>query len=137
MSLTIYHDGQFWVGIIEVVEDGKLRAFRYVFGAEPKDKEILDFIYYRLQDIINQSVHSGLNVKGKSNKKINPKRLQRQVAKQINKVGVSTKAQEAMKQEYEEKKKSKKKRAKQYREELKEQKYLMKKQKARAKHKGK
>jgi hypothetical protein len=137
MSLTIYHDGQFWVGIIEIVEDGKLRAFRYVFGAEPKDKEILDFIYYRLQDIINQSVHSGLNVKGKSNKKINPKRLQRQVAKQINKVGVSTKAQEAMKQEYEEKKKSKKKRAKQYREELKEQKYLMKKQKARAKHKGK
>ncbi|MGP0690468.1 YjdF family protein [Priestia aryabhattai] len=137
MSLTIYHDGQFWVGIIEVVEDGKLRAFRYVFGAEPKDTEILDFIYYKLLNIINQSVHSGLDVKGKSDKKINPKRLQRQVAKQINKVGVSTKAQEAMKQEYEEKKKSKKKRAKQYREELKAQKYLMKKQKAKAKHKGK
>ncbi|MGG0588485.1 YjdF family protein [Priestia megaterium] len=137
MSLTIYHDGQFWVGIIEVVEDGKLRAFRYVFGAEPKDSEILDFIYYKLLNIINQSVHSGLDVKGKSNKKINPKRLQRQVAKEINKLGISTKAQEAMKQEYEEKKKSKKKRAKQYREELKEQKYLMKKQKAKAKHKGK
>ncbi|MBE2978728.1 YjdF family protein [Priestia megaterium] len=137
MSLTIYHDGQFWVGIIEVVEDGKLRAFRYVFGAEPKDTEILDFIYYKLLNIINQSVHSGLDVKGKSDKKINPKRLQRQVAKQINKVGVSTKAQEAMKQEYEEKKKRKKKRAKQYREELKDQKYLMKKQKAKAKHKGK
>jgi len=137
MSLTIYHDAQFWVGIIEVVEDGKLRAFRYVFGAEPKDTEILDFIYYKLLNIINQSVHSGLDVKRKSNKKINPKRLQRQVAKQINKVGVSTKAQEAMKQEYEEKKKSKKKRAKQYREELKDQKYLIKKQKAKAKHKGK
>ncbi|MGF9772968.1 YjdF family protein [Priestia aryabhattai] len=137
MSLTIYHDGQFWVGIIEVVEDGKLRAFRYVFGAEPKDTEILDFIYYKLLNIINQSVHSGLDVKRKSNKKINPKRLQRQVAKEINKLGISTKAQEAMKQEYEEKKKSKKKRAKQYREELKEQKYLIKKQKAKAKHKGK
>ncbi|MCM3254856.1 YjdF family protein [Priestia aryabhattai] len=137
MSLTIYHDGQFWVGIIEVVEDGKLRAFRYVFGTEPKDTEILDFIYYKLLNIINQSVHSGIDVEGKSDKKINPKRLQRQVAKQINKVGVSTKAQEAMKQEYEEMKKSKKKSAKQYREELKDQKYLMKKQKAKAKHKGK
>ncbi|MGR6342117.1 YjdF family protein [Priestia megaterium] len=137
MSLTIYHDGQFWVGIIEVVENGKLRAFRYVFGAEPKDKEILDFIYYRLLDIINQSVHSGLDVKRKSDKKINPKRLQRQVAKERNRVGVSTKAEEAIKQEYEEKKKNKKKRAKQYREELKDQKYLMKKQKAKAKHKGK
>ena len=137
MSLTIYHDGQFWVGIIEVVEDGKLRVFRYVFGTEPKDTEILDFIYYKLLNIINQSVHSGIDVEGKSDKKINPKRLQRQVAKQINKVGVSTKAQEAMKQEYEEMKKSKKKSAKQYREELKDQKYLMKKQKAKAKHKGK
>ncbi|MFE0566160.1 YjdF family protein [Priestia megaterium] len=137
MSLTIYHDGQFWVGIIEVVEDGKLRAFRYVFGTEPKDTEILDFIYYKLLNIINQSVHSGIDVEEKSDKKINPKRLQRQVAKQINKVGVTTKAQEAMKQEYEEKKKNKKKRAKQYREELKDQKYLMKKQKAKAKHKGK
>ena len=137
MSLTIYHDGQFWVGIIEVVEDGKLRAFRYVFGAEPKDTEILDFIYYKLLNIINQSVHSGLDVKEKSDKKINPKRLQRQVAKQINKVGVSTKAQEALKQEYEEKKKRKKKRAKQYRKELKDQNYLIKKQKAKAKHKGK
>src|SRR5690348_8233299 len=137
MSLTIYHDAQFWVGIIEVVEDGKLRAFRYVFGAEPKDKEILDFIYYRLLDIINQSVHSGLDVRRKSDKKINPKRLQRQVAKERNKVGVSTKAEEAIKQEYEEKKKSKKKRAKQYREELKEQKYIMKKQKAKSNHKGK
>ncbi|MBA9039937.1 hypothetical protein HNP21_003044 [Bacillus aryabhattai] len=137
MSLTIYHDGQFWVGIIEVVEDGKLRAFRYVFGTEPKDTEILDFINYRLLEVINQSVHAGLDVKIKSNKKVNPKRLQRQVAKEINNVGISTKAQEAVKKEYEEKKKSRKKKAKQYREELKEQKYFIKKQKAKAKHKGK
>ncbi|MFZ7824170.1 YjdF family protein [Priestia megaterium] len=137
MSLTIYHDGQFWVGIIEVVEGGKLKAFRYVFGTEPKDTEILDFIYDRLLEVINQSVHAGLDVKRKSNKKVNPKRLQRQVAKEINKIGISTKAQEAMKQEYEEKKKSRKKKAKQYREELKEQKYLMKKLKAKARHKGK
>ena len=113
MSLTIYHDGQFWVGIIEVVEDGKFKAFRYVFGAEPKDTEILDFIHHKLLNLINQSIHSGLDVKIKSNKKINPKRLQRQVAKEINKVGISTKAQEAMKQEYEEKKKSRKKKSKQ------------------------
>ncbi|WP_339995522.1 YjdF family protein [Priestia aryabhattai] len=137
MSLTIYHDGQFWIGIIEVVEGGKLKAFRYVFGAEPKDTEILDFIHHKLLNLINQSIHSGLDAKIKSNKKVNPKRLQRQVAKEINKVGISTKAQEAMKQEYEEKKKSRKKKSKQYREELKEQKYLMKKLKAKAKHKGK
>ncbi|MGG0340729.1 YjdF family protein [Priestia megaterium] len=137
MSLTIYHDGQFWVGIIEVVESGKLKAFRYVFGPEPKDTEVLDFIYDRLLEVINQSAHAGIDVKIKSKKKVNPKRLQRQVAKERNKVGISTKAQEAMKQAYEEKKKSRKKKAKRYREELKEQKYSIKKQKAKAKHKGK
>ena len=137
MSLTIYHDGQFWIGIIEVVEGGKLKAFRYVFGPEPKDTEVLDFICDRLLEVINQSAHAGIDVKIKSKKKVNPKRLQRQVAKERNKVGISTKAQEAMKQAYEEKKKSRKKKAKRYREELKEQKYSIKKQKAKAKHKGK
>ncbi len=28
MKLTVYYDGQFWVGVIEVVNDGKLRAIR-------------------------------------------------------------------------------------------------------------
>jgi len=36
MKLTIYHDGQFWVGVVEVERDGKLKAWRRVFGSEPK-----------------------------------------------------------------------------------------------------
>lgn len=109
MFLTIYHDGQFWVGVIEVIQNGKLIAFRYVFGAEAKDTEVLNFINDKLLKIINRSNQTGVKVKGQSEKRMNPKRLQRQVAKEMKKTGISTKAKEAIKQEFEEKKEKKEK----------------------------
>ena len=42
-TLTVYHDGQFWVGLAEHVEDGRYGVARIVFGAEPSDEEILQF----------------------------------------------------------------------------------------------
>lgn len=42
-TLTVYHDGQFWVGLAEHVEDGRYGVARIVFGAEPSDEEILRF----------------------------------------------------------------------------------------------
>jgi len=41
--LTVFHDGQFWVGLAEQVGDGRYGAARIVFGAEPGDEEILQF----------------------------------------------------------------------------------------------
>lgn len=41
--LTVYHDDQFWTGIVEYVEDGKFSIVRIVFGAEPSDEKILQF----------------------------------------------------------------------------------------------
>lgn len=43
MKLTIYHNGQFWVGVIEEC-DSKLTAMRFVFGTEPHDADVLDFL---------------------------------------------------------------------------------------------
>ena len=43
-TLTVYHDGQFWVGLAEHVEDGRYSIARIVFGAEPSDEEILRFV---------------------------------------------------------------------------------------------
>lgn len=36
-TLTVYHDGQFWVGLAEHVEVGRYGVARIVFGAEPSD----------------------------------------------------------------------------------------------------
>ncbi|OUO87559.1 hypothetical protein B5F40_13565 [Gordonibacter sp. An230] len=47
-TLTVYHDGQFWVGICERAEGGRYEACRIVFGAaEPTDPEILAFVCER------------------------------------------------------------------------------------------
>ena len=43
-TLTVYHDGQFWVGLAEHVEDGGYGAARIVFGTEPSDEEILQLV---------------------------------------------------------------------------------------------
>lgn len=40
-TLTVYHDGQFWVGVVEHVENGMLSVARLVFGAEPSNEEVL------------------------------------------------------------------------------------------------
>ena len=39
-TLTVYHDGQFWVGTFERVEDEKLSVCKVVFGGEPSAEEI-------------------------------------------------------------------------------------------------
>lgn len=42
--LTVYHGGQFWVGLAERVEGGRYGVARIVFGAGPSDEEILRFV---------------------------------------------------------------------------------------------
>ena len=41
-TLTVYHDGQFWVGLAEHVEGGRYGVTRIVFGAEPSDEGSCD-----------------------------------------------------------------------------------------------
>ncbi len=41
---TIYFDGQFWCALIEQCRNGKNFAGRYVFGAEPTNPQILDWM---------------------------------------------------------------------------------------------
>lgn len=136
MKLTIYYDGQFWVGIVEIVQEGKLKAFRHLFGKEPKDSEVPHFVYHQLAELISQAEKEGISVKAEANKKINPKRL-RLVSKEMKTAGRSMKAQQAIKQELDAKKAMKKRLKKQRRDIEKEQKYLLRKQKAKEKHRGK
>ena len=43
-TLTVYQDGQFWVGLAEHVGGGRYGVARIVFGTEPSDEEILQFV---------------------------------------------------------------------------------------------
>ena len=91
-TLTVYHDGQFWVGLAEHVEDGRYGAARIVFGAEPSDEEILRFVvskWERLSFFGEEATETKKPAK-------NPKRRAREAAKALRQPEMSTKAQQAL-----------------------------------------
>ena len=136
MKLTIYYDGQFYIGLIEIVSENILKACRYIFGKETKDQEVLDFVNRKLLRVIESNQQIGIHICQKSQKKINPKRIQRKVSKELKQCSVSSKAQEAIKAEYEQRKKVKSAKNKQLREEKKTYIRNCMVQKAKNKHKG-
>jgi DUF2992 family protein len=40
---TVYFDGQFWVGVLELHGPDGVRAARHIFGPEPTNPELLQF----------------------------------------------------------------------------------------------
>jgi hypothetical protein len=136
VKLTVYFDGQFWVGVVEHVENARLTACRFLFGSEPKDGEVLDFVLHRLLPGLDDTRQS-VQVKAAVATKINPKRLARQVAKELRQKGASTFAQEAIKLDWEARKVEKKVLSRKQKLELQEQKWQQKVQKAKEKHRGK
>ncbi|HFK1762049.1 5-formyltetrahydrofolate cyclo-ligase [Bacillus wiedmannii] len=134
MDLTVYHDGQFFVGIITHKEKGKLYGARYIFGMEPSDEEVLIFVNGPMLAYFQHVAKCGVEVKGKQRPK-NIKRIIRQAAKEVN-VKRFTKAQEAIGLSYELHKQEKKVRSKEMREAEKQRRRLIKVQKAKQKHRG-
>ncbi|MDQ0086651.1 hypothetical protein J2T12_000045 [Paenibacillus anaericanus] len=137
MKLTVYFEGQYWVGVVEVTVEGKLKAYRHIFGAEPKDPEILEFVNFRLLSVINGITQAvGVENVMNSTGRINPKRLARLAARETSARGVSSFAQEALRQEYEQRKKEKQVKSKEERESMEDFKRELKVQKAKEKHRG-
>lgn len=99
-TLTLYHDGRFWVGIVERIEDDRFQAARIVFGAEPSDEEVLRFVVARW---------GSLSFCGDAEAAVprlaeNPKRRQREVSKALGRAVTSTKAQQALAEQRESRK---------------------------------
>ena len=52
LTLTVYFEDPFWVGVFERVEDDQLSVCRHVFGAEPTDAEVLAFVQQRFRKLV-------------------------------------------------------------------------------------
>ena len=131
-KLTVFFEEPFWVGVFECVSDGKLSVCKATFGAEPKDYEIYDFVletYYRLRF----SPAVATDVKEASR---NPKRVQREVRKQIQNTGIATKSQQALKLQQEQLKFERKTVSREKREAEKQRQFELKQQKRKEKHRG-
>lgn len=131
-KLTVFFEEPFWVGVFERVSDGTLSACKVTFGAEPKDYEVYDFIlknYYRLR--FSPAVEA--DVKEVSR---NPKRVQREVRKQVQNTGIGTKSQQALKLQQEQLKTERKTVSREQREAERERRFELRQEKRREKRRG-
>ena len=131
-KLTVFFEDPFWVGVFERICDGKLSVCKVTFGAEPKDYDILDFInrhYYGLK------FSPAVEVEMKETAD-NPKRRQRNAAKQMQNTGIGTKSQQALQMQREEMKTERRQISKEMREAEKQKQFDLKQQKKREKHRG-
>ncbi len=131
-KLTVFFEEPFWVGVFERVSEGKLFVCKVTFGAEPKDYEVYDFVlknYYRLR--FSPAVVADVKEAGR-----NPKRLQREVRKQVQNTGIGTKSQQALKLQQDQLKIERKIASREQREAEKYRQFKLKRQKRKEKHRG-
>ena len=129
--LTVFFEDPFWIGVFECTLEGKLSVCKVTFGAEPKDYEVYDFVlknYYQLR--FSPAVATDVKETGR-----NPKRIQREVRKQVQNTGIGTKSQQALKLQQEQLKTERKTVSWEQREAEKQRQFELKQQKE--KHRGK
>lgn len=131
-TLTLYYDGQFWVGIVEHSEDGMFGVARIVFGAEPSDEEILRFVVDRWEKL--DFFGDGESEPTKLAK--NPKRRMRNAAKALRKPALSTKVQQALSEQHEAMKSNLTSEQRRKQQDAKQAKYALRVKKRKQKHRG-
>lgn len=131
--LTVFFENPFWVGVFECESRTNYEICKILFGAEPKDYEVYEFILknHRKLNFSKQK----LNEKS-AQKHLNPKRMQKEIKKQLENKGVGTKAQQALKKSYEQSKLENKILSKAKTEAKKKLKFELRQQKKKDKHRG-
>ena len=132
-TLTVYHDGQFWVGVFGRACDGRLSVCRVVFGAEPSNEEIQEFICNRWNGL---RFTEAIACTEASRQASNPKRRQREAAREMKRHGPSTRAQQALSEEREAAAEQRKAASRDQREAEKQQRFELRQQKRKEKHRG-
>ena len=133
LKLTVFFEEPFWIGIYEREDEGKYEVSKITFGAEPKDYEVYYFILKNWGKLrFSPTIEASTTI----TKHINPKRMQRDIKKQLQSIGIGTKAQQALKLQNEQGKLERKSRSCEQREAEKERQFELRHEKRKAKHRG-
>ena len=123
----------FGSGLYERIDGDRYEVCKITFGAEPKDYEVYDFL---LQNWRTLKFSPPLKADRIEERKINPKRMQREINNQLQDRGIGTKAQQALKLQHEQNKLERKTKSREQREAEKERQYALRQEKKKAKHRG-
>lgn len=132
-TFTVFFEDPFWVGVYERTRGGKLQAARVVFGAEPKDSDVYEFL---LKNWNRLRFSPPVSASAKQDRAGNPKRMQREIHRRLSSHGTGTKAQQALKLLQEQGKTERREKSREQRETEAERKRELHREKRREKHKG-
>jgi hypothetical protein len=133
IKLDVFFEGVFWVGVFERAYDGKYEVSKVVFGPEPKDYEVFDLISKNFYNLV---FTNPLCIEVAQKRKINPKRYQREINREMENRGMSTKAQLAIQMQHETNKIEKKIISRDEKEKEKHKKFELRQHKKNDKHRG-
>ena len=126
-------ENPFWIGLYERIDEDKYEVCKITFGAEPKDYEVYDFLLKNWHTLtFSPPVKTDKIVE----RKLNPKRMQREISSQLENKGIGTKAQQALKLQHEQSKIDRKTHSREQKEAEKERQYALRQEKKKAKHRG-
>ena len=130
---TILFEEPFWIGIFEIWEDGAYYVCRIVFGKEPKSSEIYEWMlaYYAKLHFKQANLEEETLIK-----KVSPKKLKKQIIRQVSGKYQGTKAQQALKSMHEETKEIRRKRSRAEKEAALERKFELRQEKKKQKKRG-
>jgi len=132
-SLTVFFEDPFWVGIYERVYSDSYEVCKITFGAEPKDYEVYIYI---IENWNKLRFSPAVKAEVKEERRINPKRMQREINSRLQNQPIGTKAQQALKLQQEQNKTERKLRSREQREAEKECEFALRQEKKKAKHRG-
>ncbi len=133
-SFTVLFEDPFWVGIYERTVGNEYEVCKITFGAEPNDCEVYAFLLESGHRLVFSPP-----VKAESRpreRKINPKRMQRNISKSLENKGIGTKAQLSLQLQRQQLKQDRHIARKGQREAETERLYELKRKKKKEKHRG-
>lgn len=136
VEFEVFHDGRFWVGVLTVHTDIGVQASRVVFGAEPSDAELYDFLQKNGHRLLREAdTNPSVSDAARSLPTRNPKRAARESARAVRR-GLSTASQEALNRAREQAATVREREQQHDTERAAEEKRQQRRAKARAKHRG-
>jgi len=132
--LTVYHDGRFFVAVIEARSEAGCRAARRVFAVEPTGPELLELIcreYALWKFSAAVAADGSLTPRAE-----NPKRRQREAGRIQRQTGPSTRAQAALAAQREKQGRAAQQHSAQQKRERQQEQYDLRTHKRKEKHRG-
>ena len=130
---TVLFQPPFWVGVAERWEEGGYSAARVVFGAEPTDARLYEWLLREWHRLDFSPAAEGARPAAERK---NPKRAQREARAATQARGISTRAQEALSRQREQEGLARQAESRRKRQEEADRKFLLRQQKKRAKKRG-